>query len=96
MTSMTEHAMELYLNHAPEQGKHEQGAASALSAGIHDLNQQCLRILRCTAQALANSPGGLRFKAGTRPWLEGLSKARPALITGLGRRDDAVSLVVGD
>ncbi|ABE44167.1 hypothetical protein Bpro_2242 [Polaromonas sp. JS666] len=88
--------MELYLNHAPEQGKHEQGAASALSAGIHDLNQQCLRILRCTAQALANSPGGLRFKAGTRPWLEGLSKARPALITGLGRRDDAVSLVVGD
>jgi len=85
-----------YLNHVSEQGKHEQGAASALSDGIHDLNQQCLRILRCTAQALANSPGGLRFKAGTRPWLEGLSKARPVLIAGLGRRDDVVSLAVGD
>ncbi|MES2413594.1 MAG: hypothetical protein V4614_07315 [Pseudomonadota bacterium] len=34
--------------------------------------QQCLRILRCTARAMASSPGGLRFKAGTRPWLEGL------------------------
>lgn len=55
------------------------------SAGMHDLNQQCLRILRCTAQALANSPGGLRFKAGTRPWLEGLSHARPVLVTSMGR-----------
>jgi len=95
MTSMTEHAMGLYLNRAGEQGKHEQGTASALSAGIHDLNQQCLRILRCTAQALANSPGGLRFKAGTRPWLEGLSNARPVLIASLGRRDK-VSLAASD
>ncbi len=38
--------------------------------------QQCLRILRCTAQALANSPGGLRFKAGTQPWLDALSEKR--------------------
>lgn len=38
--------------------------------------QQCLRILRCTAQALANSPGGLRFKAGTQPWLDALSERR--------------------
>ena len=37
-----------------------------------NFNQQCLRILRCTAQALINSPGGLRFKPGTRPWLDGL------------------------
>ncbi len=42
----------------------------------HDLNLQRLRILRCTAQAMANSPGGLRFKPGTRPWLEGLCGVR--------------------
>lgn len=40
---------------------------------LHDFEQQCLRVLRCTALALANSPGGLRFKAGTRPWLEALT-----------------------
>jgi hypothetical protein len=40
-------------------------------------NQQCLRILRCTAMALAGSPGGLRFKPGARPWLEGLQSVRP-------------------
>jgi hypothetical protein len=28
--------------------------------------------LRCTARALANSPGGLRFRAGTQPWLDAL------------------------
>ena len=39
---------------------------------VQNFNQQCLRILRCTASALANSPGGLRFKPGARPWLEGL------------------------
>lgn len=39
----------------------------------YDLEQQCLRVLRCTARALASSPGGLRFKAGTRPWLDALS-----------------------
>ena len=44
-----------------------------------NFNQQCLRILRCTAQALASSPGGLRFKPGTRPWLEGLQSVRPML-----------------
>ena len=43
------------------------------SDAMHDLNCQRLRILRCTAHAMANSPGGLRFKAGTRPWLDGLS-----------------------
>ena len=37
-----------------------------------DLYLQCLRVLRCSARAMAGSPGGLRFKAGTRPWLEGL------------------------
>jgi hypothetical protein len=43
------------------------------ATGKQDLQQQCLRILRCTAAVLANTPGGLRFKAGTRPWLEGVS-----------------------
>ena len=40
----------------------------------HDFEQQCLRVLRCTARALANSPGGLRFKAGTRPWLDAIAE----------------------
>ncbi|MFN5350960.1 MAG: hypothetical protein ACK5A0_15740 [Polaromonas sp.] len=42
-------------------------------------NQQCLRILRCTAKALASSPGGLRFEPGARPWLEGLQSICPML-----------------
>ena len=50
-------------------------------ASHHDLDWQRLRILRCTAQAMANGPGGLRFKAGTRPWLDGL----PAVPTGRNR-----------
>lgn len=44
-----------------------------------NFNQQCLRILRCTAKALADSPGGLRFKPGARPWLEGLQRISPML-----------------
>ena len=32
-----------------------------------------LRILRCTAHAMANGPGGLHFVPGAKPWLEGLS-----------------------
>ncbi|MES2510297.1 MAG: hypothetical protein V4625_10230 [Pseudomonadota bacterium] len=56
------------------------------SAAHHPIYEQCLRVLRCTARAMANSPGGLRFKAGTRPWLEGLDsmargRAAPALST---------------
>jgi hypothetical protein len=37
-----------------------------------DFNHQRLRILSCTARAMAAGAGGLRFKPGTRPWLEGL------------------------
>ncbi len=44
-----------------------------------DFEQQCLRVLRCTALALANSPGGLRFKAGSRPWLEALRESKSEL-----------------
>jgi hypothetical protein len=53
----------------------EQNADASRTVGhtLHDFEQQCLRVLRCTAKALANSPGGLRFKAGTRPWLEALT-----------------------
>lgn len=43
---------------------------------LHDFERQCLRVLRCTAKAFAESPGGLRFKAGTRPWLDALSDRR--------------------
>ena len=47
------------------------------------LAQVRLKLLRCTAQAMAGSPGGLRFVAGTQPWLEGLSGGRqPFAIPG--------------
>ena len=39
-----------------------------------DMMNQRLRILRCTARDLAQGLGGLRFKAGTQPWLEGLQR----------------------
>lgn len=42
----------------------------------HYIDEQRLRILRCTANAMASSPGGLRFQAGTRPWLAGLPGGR--------------------
>ena len=59
-------------------GESEQSMGRVVSAVIHDLDTQRLRILRCTAQAMASSPGGLRFKPGTRPWLEGILISRPA------------------
>ncbi len=46
---------------------------SIKAGGVHDLSLQCLRILRCTARSMVSSPGGLRFRAGTRPWLDGLA-----------------------
>ena len=57
--------------------KPQQSISRVLTSGRHDFHQQCLRILRCTAHAMANSPGGLRFVAGTRPWLDGLGGGRP-------------------
>ena len=56
---------------------------------FHDVDQQRLRILRCTARAMASSPGGLRFKPGARPWLDGLTLIRPVAGAGGGGRDDA-------
>ncbi|MDB5930719.1 MAG: hypothetical protein JWR60_2426 [Polaromonas sp.] len=49
----------------------------ASGASPQELDRQRLRILRCTAQAMASSPGGLRFRAGTRPWLEGIPGGSP-------------------
>lgn len=48
-------------------------ASRALGNTLHDFEKQCMRVLHCTAKAFANSPGGLRFKAGSRPWLEALT-----------------------
>ena len=57
-----------------------------VACGIYrELDKQRLRILRCTAQAMASSPGGLRFKSGTRPWLDGIEVAR----TNPGQTRDA-------
>lgn len=58
-------------------GKTGPSAGRPACAPHHDLDRQRLRILRCTAHAMASSPGGLRFKAGTRPWLEGIPNASP-------------------
>lgn len=74
--------MALNLNPA---GESPQSVGRAASATSHDLDTQRLRILRCTAHAMASSPGGLRFKAGTRPWLEGL----PVGPSASARRRDA-------
>ena len=65
--------MEVNLNRPPEPGSSLGHAATALHQA---LDKQRLRILRCTAQAMASGPGGLRFQAGTQPWLEGLDGSR--------------------
>jgi hypothetical protein len=39
----------------------------------HSYQTNILRILRCTAQAMASGPGGLHFIPGAKPWLEGLA-----------------------
>ena len=45
------------------------------ASAVRNIEQQCLRVLRCTAQDLAGGAGGLRFTPGTRPWLAGLVPA---------------------
>lgn len=52
------------------------------------LAEVAVRMLLCTAQDLANTPGGLRFVADSRPWLQGLpvgrdGKSRPVSPDGL-------------
>ena len=76
--------MELNSNQANEYGKQNHSDSRALGASLLDFNQQCLRVLLCTARAMANSPGGLRFVAGTRPWLEGIAVgARPVQLASV-------------
>ena len=59
-----------------QSGHRESRQSSAAPATAGDLESQLLRILRCTARAMAGSPGGLRFEAGTRPWLDELPGGR--------------------
>ncbi|MFZ2387979.1 MAG: hypothetical protein WAW69_09240 [Polaromonas sp.] len=68
----------------------------AVGAANHELDKQRLRILRCTAQAMASSPGGLRFKAGTRPWLEGLADGRQAPHMANSRRKNVYAQPTAD
>ena len=77
--------MELNSNQANEYGKQNHSDSRALGASLLDFNQQCLRVLLCTAREMANSPGGLRFVAGTRPWLEGIAVVtRHVQVTSVG------------
>ena len=61
-------------------------AAQARRLPLYDFEQQCLRILRCTARAMSIRPGGLRFTPGARPWLDGLPQGQPVAETGGGGR----------
>jgi len=49
---------------------------------VHDFEQQCLRVLRCTALAFSKGPDGLRFNAGARSWLETMSSSSPSFDSG--------------
>jgi hypothetical protein len=60
---------------------------------FHDIDQQRLRILRCTARAMAGSPGGLRFSPGARPWLDGITQIHPS---GQAGRGGGISPTVND
>ncbi|MDO8251004.1 MAG: hypothetical protein Q7T78_14975 [Rhodoferax sp.] len=74
MIRTQERTMEMNLNQS-----HVHAWQTRQGPGVcHYIDKQLLRILRCTAQAMASSPGGLRFKAGTRPWLDGLPGGRGA------------------
>jgi hypothetical protein len=53
------------------------GSGARSHVNVHDFYHRCLVILRCTAHALCSTPGGLRFKAGSQPWLEGLFDGSP-------------------
>ena len=60
------------------------------------VEQQRLRILRCTAQAMATTPGGLRFTPGARPWLDGLIPSQPGNHAGDGGGEGGVSPTFSD
>jgi hypothetical protein len=56
-------------HHAPE----VQTGCQVDKNSLNTAQNHSLRILRCTAQAMANGPGGLHFVPGAKPWLEGLA-----------------------
>jgi len=66
------------------------------SAVDADMKNQCLRILRCTERAWADSHGGLQLNAGARPWLDGLSVAWSAVTGASSRLQPAVLRIAGD
>ena len=74
------------LNSIPAAAPRPNASSASGTVVAHDFDGQCLRILRCTAKAMAGSAGGLRFRAGARPWLEGLSGGRPNLAAMPGLR----------
>ena len=84
--------MEFDLNRTGEPKKCPDHAAGAIH---HELDKQRLRILRCTAQAMASGPGGLRYRAGTRPWLDGLPVGRSAA-GPVGRCANSASAAAAD
>ena len=81
-------------HHLPVAGLHglcgeKRGIQNA--PAFQGVEQQLLRILRCTARAMASTPGGLVFSPGARPWLDGLTLSHPGVHAGGGGRDGAVS-----
>ena len=81
MQSAAKYSMALQSNLLDQTDCQHAVATSTLDVGLDDFNKQRLRILRCTAKALANGLGGLRFKPGTCAWLENLSAIQPVLAT---------------
>lgn len=75
MTCTMEYVMDMNINLSLSRNSGN-SVDSVAGDALHEFEMQCLRVLRCTAQAFAASPGGLRFKAGTRPWLDALSDRR--------------------
>lgn len=63
--------IEIQMSHEHGAGPQTAGTRGAGKSSV-DVAAQRMRILHCTALSMAGSPGGLRFKAGSRPWLEGL------------------------
>ena len=89
--------MKLKLNASACQRQPGADSSRSRGTGFFEFNKQVLRVLHCSALALATSPGGLRFKAGTRPWLEGLQPSVRILHSpAAGRRVQATVLSLVD
>lgn len=66
----------IFMQNLGTNSQNHKNHARPLPRSYH-FEEQCVRILSRTAQFLANSPGGLHFEAGTRPWLAALSTPYP-------------------